>query len=158
MKTVTVNASKAYNVHICGGLIDQLGLYAMEVIKPCTACIVSDTNVWPIYGKRAVNSLKQYGFSVVSFVFDAGEEQKNGATFLKLLNFLAEWWSISPITVIFNCAPFASDVILFSIAFLLNLVLTLPFYTMNPKIYVVLWGREKYICFGVDLWAGLWYN
>ena len=90
MKTVTINASKAYNVHICGGLIDQLGLYTMEVIKPCTACIVSDTNVWPIYGKRAINSLKQYGFSVVSFVFDAGEEQKNGTTFLKLLNFLAE--------------------------------------------------------------------
>ena len=35
-------------------------------------------------------SLKSAGFSVVSFVFPAGEESKNGQVFLDLLNFLAE--------------------------------------------------------------------
>ena len=35
-------------------------------------------------------SLKSAGFSVVSYVFPAGEESKNGQVFLDLLNFLAE--------------------------------------------------------------------
>jgi 3-dehydroquinate synthase len=52
--------------------------------------IVSDSNVWLLYGKIASDSLENDGFSVVSFVFPAGEESKNGSTYLELLNFLAQ--------------------------------------------------------------------
>ena len=55
-----------------------------------TAVIVSDFNVFPLYGQIAEESLKHAGFSVLSFVFPAGEQQKNAATYLQLLTFLAE--------------------------------------------------------------------
>ncbi len=90
MKTVTVNASKQYDIHIGSGLLSSLGTYAKELKKAEKVCIVSDTNVYPLYGTTARESLENAGFSVVSYVFSAGEENKNGLTFLDLLNFLAQ--------------------------------------------------------------------
>ena len=54
------------------------------------AVIVSDSNVWPLYGAVAEESLKKAGYTVISYVFPAGESSKNGTTYLSLLNFLAE--------------------------------------------------------------------
>ena len=53
-------------------------------------CVVSETTVFPLYGKTVTDSLESAGFSVVNFVFPAGEESKNGSVFLELLNFLAQ--------------------------------------------------------------------
>ena len=90
MRTVTVNASKKYDSQIGSGLLSTLGEEAGKLGKAQTVCIVSDSTVFPLYGATASESLKKAGFSVVSFVFPAGEESKNGMTFLELLNFLAE--------------------------------------------------------------------
>ncbi len=90
MKTVTVNASKQYAIQIGSGLLTNLGAEAKKLGKAEKVCIVSDTHVFPLYGSIAEESLKKAGFSVVSYVFPAGEENKNGTTFLDLLNFLAE--------------------------------------------------------------------
>ena len=53
-------------------------------------CIVSESTVFPLYGAVAEESLKTAGFDVVSFVFPSGEESKNAATYLELVNFLAQ--------------------------------------------------------------------
>ena len=90
MKTVTIAASKTYDILIGSGLLPTLGAEAGKLGKAKKACIVSETNVWPLYGQTAKDSLEEAGLEVVSFVFPAGEEYKNGATFLELLNFLAE--------------------------------------------------------------------
>jgi len=90
MNTVTVTASKTYDILIGSRLLPMLGQKAAELGKAKKACIVSDSNVWPLYGKIAQDSLTQAGFEVISFVFPAGEESKNGLTFLQLLNHLAE--------------------------------------------------------------------
>ena len=90
MRTVTVSASKTYNIKIGSGLLSTLGQEALALGKAATATIVSDSNVYPLYGKAAEESLIAAGFTVSSFVFPAGEESKNGETYLKLLNFLAE--------------------------------------------------------------------
>ena len=90
MRTVTVNASKRYDIKIGSGLLATLGAEAAVLGKAEKVCIVSDSNVFPLYGKTAEDSLKSAGFSVVSFVFPAGEESKNGNTYLELLGFLAE--------------------------------------------------------------------
>lgn len=90
MKTVTVSASKTYDIKIGPGLISTLGQEAIFLGKARKVCIVSDSNVWPLFGAAAEESLKKAEFSVVSYVFPAGEESKNGMTFLDLLNFLAE--------------------------------------------------------------------
>ncbi len=90
MKTVTISTSQNYDVMIGNGLLPQLGQYAANVVKGKTAAIVSDSNVWQLYGELAQQSLQANGFCVVSYVFEAGEESKNGQTYLSILNFLAQ--------------------------------------------------------------------
>jgi len=90
MNTVTVNASKTYDILIGSGLLPALGAEIAKLGTAKKVCIVSETNVWPLYGKTAQESLETSGFEVISFIFPAGEASKNGLTFLELLNFLAE--------------------------------------------------------------------
>jgi len=90
MKTVHVKASRSYDVIIGAGLLDSLGTQAHNISKAKKVCIVSDSNVWSLYGAAAAKSLRDAGFETYSFVFPAGEESKNGNTYLSLLNHLAE--------------------------------------------------------------------
>ena len=90
MKTVTVNASKAYDIKIGPSLLASLGPEAAKLGMAKKVAMISETNVYPLYGKQAEESLKDAGFAVSSFVFPAGEESKCAATYLELLNFLAE--------------------------------------------------------------------
>lgn len=90
MKTIKVSASKEYEVRIGSNLHSQIGSYLTEIKKPCTAAIISDSNVWPLYGEKIVTSLQASGFDTTQFVFPAGEGSKNAATYLEILNFLAD--------------------------------------------------------------------
>ena len=90
MKIINVNASRSYDVKIGSNLLPSLGAEVAALCKACKACVVSDSNVWPLYGEAAENSLRDAGMTPVHFVFSAGEESKNGAVYLELLNFLAE--------------------------------------------------------------------
>ena len=90
MISISVKASTQYPVIIGNGLLNNLGTYAAAVVNPRKAAIISDSNVWPIYGSIAQDSLQQSGFDVCSYIFPAGEESKNGNTFLSILEHLAE--------------------------------------------------------------------
>lgn len=90
MTTVTVKASQTYDVKIGRGLLDTLGEEAARAFQGRTVCIVSDTNVAPHYLSQATHSLERAGFTVLAFVFPAGEEHKNGHTYLSLLEYLAQ--------------------------------------------------------------------
>lgn len=90
MKTVTVQASKDYEIKIGSGLLSTLGDEIKQLGKVTNVCIVSDSNVFPLYGKAVENSLQNAGLSFVSYIFPAGEESKNASTYLDLLNLLAE--------------------------------------------------------------------
>ena len=90
MQEVTVHASRDYRILIDTGLLPRLGQEAARCVKGRKVCIVSETNVYPHHGAAAEESLKSAGFTVVSYVFSAGESSKNGQNYLTLLNFLAE--------------------------------------------------------------------
>ncbi len=90
MRRITVNASTIYDIVIDKGSIDRVGEYAAESGLSGKACIISDSNVAPIYMERVKNSLEKSGFSVCEYVFPAGEASKNAQTFVDILNFLAE--------------------------------------------------------------------
>ena len=90
MKIIKVNASRSYDVKIGSNLLPSLGAEVAALCKAGKACIVSDSNVWPLYGEKVENSLRDAGFETVHFVFPAGEKSKNGTVYLELLNFLAE--------------------------------------------------------------------
>ncbi len=90
MKTVTVSASKKYDILIGSGLLSSIGEEVKWLGNAQKVCIVSESTVFSIYGEQVKNSLEKAGFTVSSFVFPSGEESKNGTTFLQLLNFLAQ--------------------------------------------------------------------
>jgi len=58
MKTVTVNASKSYDIKIGPGLLGSLGTEAAKLGKAKKIAIVSETNVYPLYGAAAEKSLR----------------------------------------------------------------------------------------------------
>ena len=89
MKTVTVNVSKQYDIRIGSGLLATLGEAAKQLGKAEKVCIVSDSTVWNLYGEAVQKNLETFDFLVSSYVFPAGEAQKNGATLLELLSCLA---------------------------------------------------------------------
>lgn len=89
MRTVTVSVSKTYDIKIGSGILDTIGAEAVRLGKAEKTCIVSDSNVFPLYGQRVAASLEKSGITVSSFVFPAGEESKNGQNLLALLNALA---------------------------------------------------------------------
>ena len=90
MKKITVNASKTYDVIIEKGSLDRIGEYAAAAGRAGKACIISDSNVAPLYLERTKKSLEKAGLLVCSYVFAAGEASKNATTFIDILNFLAE--------------------------------------------------------------------
>ena len=90
MKTVTIAASRQYDIKIGSGLLCTLGAAAAALGKARKVCIVSDSNVLPLYGAEAEASLRQAGLETSVFHFPAGEESKNAATYISLLEHLAE--------------------------------------------------------------------
>ena len=90
MRTVSVKASRSYEVKIGRDLLKTVGAEAASLMKGRAAAIVSDSNVAPLYLEQTKASLESAGFRTCSFVFPAGEGSKNGQTYLDLLEFLAE--------------------------------------------------------------------
>ena len=90
MTSVTVNASKTYEIKIGTKILSTIGNEAKNLGNAQKVCIVSESTVWPLYGKIVYGSLESAGFELCSFLFPAGEESKNAQTFLNLVNFLAE--------------------------------------------------------------------
>jgi len=86
-RIVVKAAAGSYPVVIGEGL--DVGGLALEVVKPCRAVIVSDDNVFPLYGESASKSFAAAGFDVATFVVKNGEASKNLDTVSALLAFLA---------------------------------------------------------------------
>ena len=90
MQTVHVKASKEYDVLIGTNLLQTTADHIAAMKNVQRVCIVSDTNVFPLYGQALTNDLSVHGFEVTAFTFPAGETSKQAGTYLELLNHLAE--------------------------------------------------------------------
>ena len=90
MRTVSVKASSDYDVVIGTQLLPKLGEYINRIRLGAKAAIISDSNVWPLYGDTVVQSLESAGISSSNFVFCAGEASKNPETYFQILNFLSK--------------------------------------------------------------------
>ena len=76
MKKLRVNAGKGYDILIEEGLIENCGAYIKKVKDAKKVCVISDSNVFKLYGEIVKDSLVNSGFEVLEFVFIAGEESK----------------------------------------------------------------------------------
>lgn len=90
MTTVDVNASVNYKVIIGKNLLCDSGALISEVVGPCKAAIISDTNVFPLYGNTVKSSLEKAGFDTVEYIFPAGEQSKNLSVYSEIIEFLAK--------------------------------------------------------------------
>lgn len=90
MKTLNVKVGKGYNIFIEKSLIASCGKYIKEVSNAAKVCLISDTNVYKIYGNTVEEQLKAVGYDVCTYVFDAGEESKTTATVISMVEFMAE--------------------------------------------------------------------
>ncbi|MEE0954678.1 MAG: 3-dehydroquinate synthase [Eubacterium sp.] len=59
-------------------------------LKPGKICIITDSNVGPLYEEALRKVLETAGFSVFTHIFPAGEEQKNYQTMNGMYRFLIE--------------------------------------------------------------------
>lgn len=89
MESVTVGASKKYEVIIGSGILRDCGELIARVKAPCLACIVTDDIVDGLYAGTVEESLRSAGFSVVKHVFPNGEQSKCLECYGRLLDVLA---------------------------------------------------------------------
>jgi len=90
IKTITVNASKKYDILIGADILEESGSFIRKTTGGQTAVVVTDDSVAALYGKRLTETLESSGYRAVQFVFPHGESSKNANTFLSVLNFCAE--------------------------------------------------------------------
>lgn len=90
MKTIHVSASKEYDILIGTDLLGRIADYIKAFPKVSKIAIISDSHVWPLYGKMIEKSLANAELPCCYYVIDAGEASKNGQTYLEILNFLAK--------------------------------------------------------------------
>lgn len=89
-RVVHVGASSAYDVHVGAGNLSELGAVAREAAGGARCCVVSETNVAPLYADAAEASLAAAGYEVAErVVFPAGERHKRLSTLGEILEGLA---------------------------------------------------------------------
>lgn len=90
MKRLRIAAGNGYDIQIERGVLQACGAPIRAVSRAEKVCLISDTNVAPLYSRMVCASLQAQDFEVVSFVFEAGEASKTPQTVLEIVMFLAE--------------------------------------------------------------------
>ena len=90
MKSITVRASKTYDVIIGKNILVKAGTIIRKTVGGKAAVTVMDDNVAKIYGEKLSNSLAAASYHTLLYIFPHGESSKNTKTFVSLLNFLAK--------------------------------------------------------------------
>ncbi len=90
MTVIKVDSSKKYDVMIGAGLLKQCGSIVRQNCGGNIAVIVSDDNVYPLYGEILKGELEKNGYKVETFIIKHGEQSKNTDNLVELLRFLAK--------------------------------------------------------------------
>ncbi len=90
VEKIRVNAGKGYDVVVGENIISNAGDLIKDVLSPNKIAIITDDNVDKLYADVLEKSLSDAGFSIVKFVFTAGESSKNLKTYGQIIEFLAQ--------------------------------------------------------------------
>lgn len=90
MKKLTVNVNDGYDILIEKGLLDKAGVLVKKILKGKKICLISDSNVYDIYGDKVKVLLEAEGYDVSIYIFKAGESSKNTATVIDMVEFMAD--------------------------------------------------------------------
>ena len=86
---ITVKTQSACYPVIIGEALD-FGKLTLDVKKPCRAVIVSDDNVFPLYGDKTIKSFTENGYDVSGYIIENGEASKNLDLVSRILRFLVD--------------------------------------------------------------------
>ena len=91
MKEVIVKTrGKTYSIYIESGIFQKLPDIFKRKYSGKKLAVVSDNNVFSIYGDTFVKDLQQKGFFVIPIIFEAGEKNKNLTTLSNIYDALAD--------------------------------------------------------------------
>ncbi len=85
----TVNLSlgaRSYTVHVENNSLDSVGYLTGRLRLSGKAAVISDSNVYPLYGDKVIQSLEDAGYATSLHVFEAGEASKNLGTVEQIVN------------------------------------------------------------------------
>ncbi len=84
--SVAAENHSGYDILISSGILSTVGDRVRPLTKATRVCIVSDSNVAPLYLKQTVDSFYNAGFTVSSFSFEAGEPHKTLETVNRIMH------------------------------------------------------------------------
>lgn len=91
MKKFVLSTSKKYDVIVGRDLLSSAGTHIRKYLSlPCKICVITDSNVNPIYAQTLLASLKEAGYIASKIVFPAGEHSKNLTTYANIMEALAD--------------------------------------------------------------------
>ena len=90
-RTVHIDAGVGYDVLVGSGLLQEAAERIRKVLrKSSRLAIFTDTTVAPLYAAPLEQALQEAGYSVVTYVYPAGERSKNLNTVSDFLDFMSE--------------------------------------------------------------------
>ncbi len=89
MKKLTVRVHDDYNILIERGLLEKSGELVKEVLAAKKLTLISDSNVYPLYGEKVKKSLEQAGYEVFVYIFSAGEVSKKASVVMDMVEYMA---------------------------------------------------------------------
>lgn len=89
-KVMVKTEGKTYEIVIESGLFNKLPGILKDRFNGKKIAIVSDSNVFPLYGEPLAVKLKELGLETSTIIFKAGEEQKNLHTLTQIYSELAD--------------------------------------------------------------------
>lgn len=91
MTTIRVETREPYDVVIGSGVLSRCGDAVASLGKDYDKiAVISDDNVFALYGGQLLASLQKAGYNVVEFVFPNGETSKSMENLQNILGFLCE--------------------------------------------------------------------
>ncbi len=90
MRKITVSGSTPYEILIDADILKVSGKHIRAVTGAKKALIISDSNVFPLYGEVVKKSLEAEGFETFSHIFPAGEASKTLSTVEDMIKAMCE--------------------------------------------------------------------
>lgn len=90
MKKLTVNVNDSYDILIEKGLINKTGELVKSVLDCNKITLISDDNVYALYGDNVKTQLEKQDYQVFTYVFKAGEASKKTSTVIDMVEFMAD--------------------------------------------------------------------
>lgn len=90
MRKFTVNVENGYDILIEKGLLAKAGELIKSVLPSNKITLISDSNVYKLYGDKVKASIEAQGYQVFTYIFKAGEASKKTDTVIDIVEFMAD--------------------------------------------------------------------